>query len=308
MKFLKPKFWEQKKSFLAFFLLPISFVYQILFFIKKRFTKVNSFEIPIICVGNIYVGGTGKTPLSILLAKELVLHKRYPAIIKKYYKDQIDEQGLIKDNFNAFFFHKSRIAAIQSAIEKNHNFIILDDGFQDFSIKKDLNILCFNSEQLAGNEMTLPSGPLREKLESINRAKIILINGRKNVDFENKIRAISNNLKIYYSNYNPINIEEFKNKKILAFAGIGNPINFFKLLKKHNINLQKKIEFPDHYEFDKFEIQKIVDISQEQDLQIVTTEKDFFRIKKYNFKNIKYLKLVLEIDNKEDLINQLLKL
>ena len=308
MKFLKPKFWEQKKSLLAFFLLPFSFVYQTLFFIKKKLTSVNSFEIPVICVGNIYLGGTGKTPLSIFLAKELILRKKYPAIIKKYYKNQIDEQDFIKDKFNSLFLHKNRSTAIKSALKKDHKLIILDDGFQDFSIKKNLSILCFNSDQLIGNEMTLPCGPLREKLNSINRAQIIVINGRKNVDFENKIKTVSKNIKIYYSNYNPTNIEEFKNKKVLAFAGIGNPRNFFKLLREHNINLQKEIEFPDHYEFNRSELQKIVDISKEDNLQIITTEKDYFRIKKFNFENIKFLKLDLQIDNKENFINQLLKM
>ena len=154
--------------------------------------------------------------------------------------------------------------------------------------------------------MILPCGPLREKFDSINKAQIIVINGRKNIDFENKIKTVSKNIKIFYSSYNPTNIEEFKNKKILAFAGIGNPNNFFKLLREYNINLKKQIEYPDHYEFNRSELQKIVDISKKDNLQIITTEKDYFRIKKYNFENIKFLKLKLEINNKEDFINQLL--
>ena len=104
--------------------------------------------------------------------------------------------------------------------------------------------------------MILPCGPLREKFDSINKAQIIVINGRKNIDFENKIKTVSKNIKIFYSSYNPTNIEEFKNKKILAFAGIGNPNNFFKLLREYNINLKKQIEYPDHYEFNRSELQK----------------------------------------------------
>ena len=230
-------------------------------------------------MGNIYLGGTGKTPLSIFLAKELTLRKKYPAIIKKYYKNQTDEHDFIKDKFNSLFLNKNRITAIKSALKKDHNLIILDDGFQDFSIKKNLSILCFNSEQLLGNEMISPCGPLREKFDSINKAQIIVINGRKNIDFENKIKTVSKNIKIFYSSYNPTNIEEFKNKKILAFAGIGNPNNFFKLLREYNINLKKQIEYPDHYEFNRSELQKIVDISKKDNLQIITTEKDYFRIK-----------------------------
>ena len=130
-------------------------------------------------MGNIYLGGTGKTPLSIFLAKELTLREKYPAIIKKYYKNQTDEHDFIKDKFNSLFLNKNRITAIKSALKKDHNLIILDDGFQDFSIKKNLSILCFNSEQLLGNEMILPCGPLREKFDSINKAQIIVLTVEK---------------------------------------------------------------------------------------------------------------------------------
>ena len=183
---------------------------------------------------------------------------------------------------------------------------ILDDGFQDYSIKKNLNILCFNSNQLIGNGMTLPSGPLRENINAIKRTQIVLINGSKNQLFEEKILSISNKVKIFYSKYLPENIEEFKNKNLFAFAGIGNPKNFFKLLGDNNLNVQTKLAFPDHYKFSKSEIQKIVDESFKNNLELVTTEKDYFRIKHYGFKNIKFLKIRLEILEKDKLINQIL--
>ena len=114
---------------------------------------------------------------------------------------------------------------------------ILDDGFQDYSIKKNLNILCFNSNQLIGNGMTLPAGPLRESINAVKKTQIVLINGSKNKLFEDKILSISNKVKIFYSKYLPENIEEFKNKNLLAFAGIGNPSNFFKLLSDNNLSI-----------------------------------------------------------------------
>ena len=102
MKFLKPKFGNKKKSS-NFFFITLFVCLSNSFFIKRKLTTVNSFEIPIICVGNIYLGGTGKTPLSIFLAKELTLREKYPAIIKKYYKNQTDEHDFIKINLILFF-------------------------------------------------------------------------------------------------------------------------------------------------------------------------------------------------------------
>ena len=306
MMILKPKFWNEKNILISLILIPISFILQLLIEIKKRTTIQKSFKIPIICIGNIYLGGTGKTPLSIMLAKELINLKKKPAIIRKYYPEHLDEHNLINNTLDCLFVKKNRYKAIINAEEKKYNVAILDDGFQDFSIKKDLNILCFNSKQLIGNEMTLPSGPLREGMDAIKRTQIVIINGNKNELFEEKILNISKKVKIFYSKYLPLNIEKFKGKKLFAFAGIGNPNNFFNLLSESNLNLEKKLAFPDHYKFSKIEIQKMVEDSLKNNLELITTEKDYFRIKDYGFKNIKYIKIKLEISKKDKFITQIL--
>tara|TARA_A100000164_G_scaffold119839_1_gene105889 strand:- start:120 stop:1049 length:930 start_codon:yes stop_codon:yes gene_type:complete len=306
MKILKPKFWEKKNNLISILLLPISFFLQILITIKKKITIEHSFKIPIICVGNIYLGGTGKTPASILIANELKKHKKKPAIIKKYYSGHIDEHNLINNKIDCLFLNKQRSKGIIAAKNSKYDIAILDDGFQDYSIKKNLNILCFNSNQLIGNGLTLPSGPLRENLNAIKKTQIVLINGNKNESFEKKILDISNKVKIFYSKYLPTNIEEFKNKKLFAFAGIGNPNNFFSLLTENKLNIEKKLEFPDHYTFKKLEIERMANESLKNDLQLLTTEKDYFRIKDFGYKNIKYLKIKLEILEKDKFMDQVL--
>jgi len=306
MKILKPKFWEKNNNLISLLLLPVSFFLQLLIIIKKKLTSEHSFKIPVICIGNIYLGGTGKTPLSVLIAKELKKHNKKPAIIKKYYSEHIDEHNLINNSLDCLFLNKQRSKAINIAEKEQYDVAILDDGFQDYSIKKNLNILCFNSNQLIGNGMTLPSGPLRESINAIKKTQIVLINGNKNELFEKKILSVSNKVKIFYSKYIPTNIEEFKNKKLFAFAGIGNPNNFFKLLTENNLSIHKKVSFPDHYEFSKSEIQKMIDESLKNNFQLITTEKDYFRIRNYGFKNIKFLKITLEILEKDKLINQIL--
>jgi len=308
MKIFKPKFWDKKKNIISILLLPISLTLQLVIFLMKKITFKYNCNIPVICVGNLYLGGTGKTPLSISLASELLKIGKKPAIIKKFYSDQYDEHNLINTYTNYLFLDKKRINAIRMAERKGHDVAILDDGFQDYSIKKDLNILCFNGKQLAGNEMTIPSGPLRESLNSIKSSQIVIINGNRNLSFEEKIAGISNKIKIFYTKYVPVNIAEFKNKKLYAFAGIGNPANFFDLLVNNNLDLQKKLEFPDHYEFKKIEIEKMIKESSKNGYDIITTEKDFLRIKKFGFKNINFLKLKLEILEKEKMMKSILNL
>ena len=305
MKLNKPKFWSKKYSLFSILLFPISFVLQILISIKNRLMTARNFNIPVICVGNIYIGGTGKTPLSIMIAEELLNQQKKPSIIKKYYSKHKDEHDLINQKVNCLFLAKNRYLAIKDAEKSKCDVAILDDGFQDYSIKKDISILCFNERQLIGNGMTLPSGPLRENINGIKRADIVIINGDRNILFEKKIRNISKSIEIYYSKYIPVNIDKFKNKKLFAFAGIGNPENFFDLLVKNNLNLKKKISFPDHHHFNKKELQVIVNESLKKNLELITTEKDYFRIKNMGIKNIEYIELKLEIVKREKLIKKI---
>ena len=299
MKFKKPLFWSKNNNLYSFILFPFSLLIQFLFFLKNIFLKTKKISIPVICVGNIYIGGTGKTPLSIEIVRILKKFNLAPVLIKKFYKDQIDEINLINSKNIEIIKNSSRYIALKEAEERGFKSIVLDDGFQDHSIYKDLSILCFNEKQLIGNGFTIPAGPLREPLSALSRSKIILINGKKNEDFENKIKSINNEINIFYSKYIAQNSHKFLNENILAFAGIGNPENFFDLLKENNINVEKKISFPDHYNYSKKELDKLLKISKENNLKLLTTEKDFFRIKHFNTTDIDYLTIKLEIINEE---------
>ena len=303
MKLIKPKFWDHK-NLISISLFPLSLIIQLVIFFKKRFTKVSNFKIPIVCIGNIYVGGTGKTPLAILVSKELSKIGKKPAIIRKYYKDHKDEHSLIKENFNHLILNSNRVGAIQEAENKNFDIAILDDGFQDYKIKKNLSIICFNSN-FEGNGFVIPAGPLRENLSSIKNAQIMIINGYKNLKFEKKILDINNNIDIYYSKYKAINYDKFNHKELLVITGIGNPENFLKLLNNHNLKIAKKYIYPDHYNFSKEEVDNFISEAKKNGYQIICTEKDFHRIKVYDIKEIDYLKVELVLEKKERLIKKI---
>ena len=307
MKLFKPKFWKSNKNFFTLLLIPLSLITWIYIILKKTFIQKVKFNIPVICVGNIFIGGTGKTPLSIYIARKLSENSKNPAIVRKYYKSHIDEHKMILSYYNKLILNLNRSKGIYEALEKGYDAVILDDGFQDYKIKKNLSIICFNSNQLIGNGYLFPSGPLRESLGSLRNANILIINGDRNLDFEQKILKIKKDLKIYYSNYKPLNIQEFENKKLLVISGIGNPENFFKILIDNQMNIQKKMVYPDHYEFTKNEMLKIIEYAKKKDFQIVMTEKDYYKIKDFSLENIKYLKVKLEIEKEEEFIKNVMK-
>lgn len=307
MKINKPNFWQDPKSFVSLFLLPVTFFVTIFIFLKKKISNEKKFKIPILCIGNIYIGGTGKTPLSIFIAKELKYLRKKPVIIKKFYAEHKDERLLIKRRNLPLISEKYRENSLSSA-EKKYDLAILDDGFQDYKIKKNMSILCFHSKQLIGNGKIFPSGPLRESLNAVTRAQIAIINGNKSEKFENKLLNINSNLQIIYSKYKLANKEKFKNKNILAFAGIGNPNNFFDLLKSNGLTVKKTLSFPDHYNFKKSEILKIINIAKKENYTILTTEKDFLRIEEYKFSEINYCEVELEVLEKEKFIESIKKI
>ena len=299
MKIFKPRFWNKKNNLISYALLPFSFLLQIFLIIKKKISKNKKCSIPIICVGNIYLGGTGKTPLSIEIIEILKKLKKKPALVKKLHKEHDDEFRLIKSKGVKLFTNLSRYLAISEAEDDKFDCVVLDDGYQDFTINKDLNILCFNEKQLIGNGMVLPSGPLREPFSSLKRCQIVVINGDRNFQFEKKIKEASSDIEIYYSKYHPINIGKFMSQNILAFAGIGNPENFFNLLEVNNLKLIKKISYPDHYNYSLKELNKLINFSLKNNLKLITTEKDFFRIKHFQIAQIKCLNVELKILNSE---------
>tara|TARA_Y100000994_G_scaffold153307_1_gene125606 strand:+ start:420 stop:1340 length:921 start_codon:yes stop_codon:yes gene_type:complete len=300
MNFKKPEFWDKSElSIWSIILYPFSLLFLIIS-LGAKFLKIKKkFPIPIVCVGNIYTGGTGKTPLALEIFKITKSYGKNPAFVKKGYDYLYDEIQML-DRAGKTYSDKNRKEAIKSLISDKHDVAILDDGFQDLSIEKDFSILCFNSRQLIGNGFLIPAGPLRESFNSIKKADCVLINGDRNIEFENKINKINKNIKIFYSKYKIKNIENFKNKEIVAFAGIGNPSNFFHLLKENNINVKKTYSFPDHYNYSENDFSKIIG---DKNMKIITTEKDYFRMNDRQKQNCEFVKVDLEIENKSEFVN-----
>ena len=175
MNLKKPKFWKTK-NFISFILYPLSAITFLINISKKFFIK-KSFKIKTICVGNIYVGGTGKTSLAIEI-NELLRKKFQTVFIKKNYKNQLDEINLL-NNKGKIISSSNRGDSLSIASKKKYQLAILDDGLQQKDIHYDLKIACFNSEYALGNGYMLPAGPLRESLEEIKNYDFIFLNGEK---------------------------------------------------------------------------------------------------------------------------------
>ena len=307
MKLIKPKFWNTKNIFSLLFY-PLSIITHLVN-LSKRLTFKKKFEIKTICVGNIFVGGTGKTSLAIEI-KKLLSRKLKTVFIKKNYKNQLDEISLLEKKGQIISTNK-RENSLLLAKKRKFQLAILDDGLQQKNIYYDLKIVCFNTEEGLGNEFLIPAGPLRESVNEIKKYDILFLNGeKKNNKLLKKLKSINKNLEIFEGKYKPTNLKNFnREKKYMMFCGIGNPHEFENTLIKYKFKIKHKIIYPDHYRISNNEMIKLKNKAKNEDLILITTEKDFFRLRKIERKNINFLKIQLEIKNiakfKKTLISKL---
>ena len=310
MNFKKPKFWDLKKpNLFSNLLYPFSYLIRFNNFLNEIKLKKKSDKIKTICIGNIYLGGTGKTPTVITLYNLTKRLYKKVAIGKKYYPEHRDE-NIILDNESNLILGKSRLKIIKKAINKKIKLLIFDDGLQEGEIDYDLKFVCFNSNNWIGNGRIIPSGPLRELKESLKKYDAVFLQdtfySNKNNYLINTIKKINPKIKIFKTKYQPINIKEFdKKKNYLIFSGIGNPENFKNLLLKNKMKIIKELKFPDHYKYTDDDIKEIKDTAVNLKAEIITTEKDYIKLNSNNKKDIKCLYIKIKILNQFKLMNYL---
>jgi len=309
---IKPKFWDQNKiTFFRIILLPLSYIYYLITLLKKIISKPEKFDLKIICVGNIYIGGTGKTSVSIEIFKTLENLKKICFLTKGYKRKSskdfffnknstneneyihVGDEAILLNKVGPVFISNNRRRALNKIQQLGFEAVIMDDGLQDHYIKKDLKIFCFDSKKWVGNGELLPAGPLREKLDNIKDASLIVLNGNKNLLAEEIIKNINPQIKVLYLEKELLNKNELITGEYIVFCGLGNPESFFELLEFNNIKIKKKIIFPDHHLYNAKDIELLKKYSKEFNCNLLTTEKDFVRInndfkKKLHVSKIKY--------------------
>ncbi len=300
---------------ISLMLYPFSLLWIIIDKLKFLMTKPYTSHLKIICVGNINVGGTGKTPISIFIFKILKKMGHNPIFLTSGYKGKISkpcianndvtlfgDEAIILKNIGPTVVSKNKLEGVKyienlNSKKKIYDIIVMDDGLQNYSIGKDLCFLTVDRKSLFGNEFCLPSGPLRQSLNSCkkNINKIILTGNR---NFKKNHNILKKDILNSYIKVDKVSVK----KKYLAFSGLGNNVKFFNTLKNANYNIALTKEFKDHHNYKENEIADLIKLANENNLKLITTEKDIVKIpKKYHLK-INYLKMKIEFD-KQDLIS-----
>ena len=301
---------------------------------------------PVISIGNMTVGGTGKTPLVMTLARGLMRRGIPVAILSRGYKGKNVSDPVVSDGQNIFLppeesgdepyllsqslrgvpvlVGKDRFTNGQLALRRfTMKGFLLDDGFQHLPLHRDLNILLIDSRVGFGDRHLLPRGILREPLSQLRRAHLFLLTKTEHPEacqvLETELRQIHPSAPIFHSHYEPVGLigpkEEWeaphslKGKKVFAFSGIANPDSFSSLLRKCGMEIVKEAIFPDHHRYTEKDLASIRENSRGTD-RVVTTEKDMLKLRNLDLANLslRALRIELKIWEEEEFHKRVMEL
>lgn len=296
-----PKFWTKDKSIWISLLKPASFFYAYL--TKRRVRKPGyKSSLPVICVGNIFVGGVGKTPVSLALGKLLHQHELKFCYLNNGYKAEkkdvivdsrvhsaldVGDEALLLNEIAPTIVGSDRSKGAKKAEKYGAQALIMDDGFQNPTLKKDFSFVVVDGKKGFGNGYVLPSGPLREPaLEGLKRANAIILAGEDTWGVRFYLQRNKVDLPVITGHFqlDETVVSLFSGKQVFAFAGLGNPQKFYQSLIAAGIDVRETADFPDHYHYTRFDIEDLK--RKAKTLPILTTEKDGVKLSKDMRQNI----------------------
>ena len=309
-----PSWWYNKNISPPALLSPISYLYGKIVCYRWEKTKSYKSQIPVICIGNFTVGGAGKTPTSLYICNLLIELGERPVFLSRGYGGtekgprivsfDFDHSGHVGDE--PLLLAKSAPTVICANRAKGAEFIeqhdeldpsviIMDDGFQNPGLHKDLNIVVIDAMSGIGNGRVFPSGPLRAPLDfQKTKADILLTIGKSSLPRIETPEALNISATI-----EPVSEQQdWLKDPIIAYTGIARPEKFYKTLQELGANIKQTFSYPDHHQFSEKEVKMLLNKSKSHSYKLVTTEKDFVRLRnsEENYKELRASSNVVKVD------------
>ena len=291
---------------------------------RSGIRKVCHVSVPVISIGNITLGGTGKTPFAVFVSEYLLRRTKRPAVLTRGYGN--DENRMIKDESPDIpvLSGQSRVSSAELAIEKGCDVLVLDDGFQHRKIKRDLNIVMIDSVFAFGNEAIFPRGLLREDISSLKRADMFVLTktdmaGEKRVsEVADMIKEIAPGKPVVLARHKTVSLSDvtnaaystagMKDKRVCLLSGIGDPAYFEFLVKGEGAVVVGRIDNEDHHRYNQLDIRKTYKMCVDERAEmLIVTSKDHVKLRELDISEIEDKLFVLNIETdivkgKEDLV------
>ncbi|HTQ33164.1 MAG TPA: tetraacyldisaccharide 4'-kinase [Stellaceae bacterium] len=282
-----PEFWHEKPGLAAGLLTPIGAALDAAGRLKRAVTRPYRAPAPVVCVGNLVAGGSGKTPVALSLAAKLAAHDIRSAIVMRGYGGRltgplrvdpqihdavaVGDEALLTAMWTTCWVARDRAAGVRAAIAEGAQIIILDDGFQNPGVAKDLALVVVDGVYGFGNGRLIPAGPLRERVAAgLARADAVVLVGDGTWPKAQQpvLRAC----------LEPVAGNRFAGARLVAFAGIGRPEKFFTSLRATGAVLTATHGFPDHYPYHESDLAALRREAADMDARLLTTRKDWVRL------------------------------
>jgi tetraacyldisaccharide 4'-kinase len=293
----EPGFWHRRSSFVSLLLLPLGALYGA---VAARRLRRQGFDagIPVLCVGNYHVGGAGKTPMVEALARMLRDLGETPVVLSRGYGGRlrgpikvdsgrhaaidVGDEPLMMARTITVVVARDRLNGVALARSQGASVILMDDGFQNPAIAKDASLIVIDGDRGIGNGRVLPAGPLRAPLPpqlARTDALIVVGDGTAAAPVAAAIAARGKPVLRAHLKPDDTSVASLSGKRVLAFAGIGDPGRFFRTLRASGIEVVLERAFADHHPFSKSEIETLILEAKRDGLTLVTTEKDLARLR-----------------------------
>ncbi|WP_166298625.1 tetraacyldisaccharide 4'-kinase [Bradyrhizobium sp. 26S5] len=293
----EPAFWHRPSSWISQLLRPLAALYGAVAARRMQRAGIDA-GIPVLCVGNYHVGGAGKTPTVLALAKLLRELDERPVVLSRGYGGRlagpvkvdsdshtaadVGDEPLMMAASLPVVVSRDRAAGLALARAQNASVILMDDGFQNPSVAKDCCLIVVDGTRGIGNGRVIPAGPLRAPLPpQLERtdALIVVGEGRAAQDIAAEIASRGKPVLPAHLTPDAASLAALRGTRALAFAGIGDPARFFNSLRSSGVDVVRSRAFADHHAFTKDEIDQLVADARDNGLTLVTTEKDFARLR-----------------------------
>ena len=302
-----PEFWRHRGA-AALALAPFGCLVDLAGGLRRAFTSPTELSVPVVCVGNVTIGGTGKTPLVAAFARILQGKGRTPHILSRGYGGkltgplrvdaarhrafEVGDEPLLHARIAPTWIGGDRVKSGLAAIEAGADILLMDDGFQNPGLAKTISILVIDGGYGFGNGRILPAGPLRESLSgALARADAVVILGE---DVTGARDAIAGRCPVFEARIVPIADTDIAGKRVFAFAGIGRPEKFYVTLQDMGCTLAGTRDFADHHAFSPDDVMAVCDAALKADALAVTTEKDFVRLPEEAQQMVRAVRIAIE--------------
>ena len=295
----EPRFWQQSRngsvSLMPRLLAPVAYLWGAAGRIKRYFARPEQAAVPIICIGNLTAGGTGKTPIALTIAERLIQSGEAVHFLTRGYGGnehgplQVDrtrdtaahvgDEPLLLAALAPTWVSVDRAEGAAAAARAGASVIIMDDGFQNPSLHKDFSLLVVDAQAGVGNGRLIPAGPMRERMaDALKRTNAVLIVGRGHAADGLAARASNSGLPVLRGILRPTDAPDLDNVPVLAYSGIGRPAKFHATLRELHADIVGIENFPDHHNFTEGDARKLLVKAQDLKARLITTEKDYVRL------------------------------